>query len=241
MKRTSIAALAVAALAFAGTQAAYADSNNHGKAKGKVTQKLIELTGTVTALSAPSITVNVKTASMSDKTRGIGQAVLKTGSVTFGTDTHTTFKRGTANTFGSLMVGDRVSLRANCSLNPLNCVATRVIASPARTPKPAPLHLGFALAGVIQTNSGSAFTVVVVRASAGNDNPLKPKAILGTQYSVSADTNTVVVKAGVANTMGTGAVAALGTWTPVNVSGTCTNTLPTVCTAKRIAVIVPTA
>jgi hypothetical protein len=240
MKKTSIAVLAVAALALAGTQAAFADDNNQGKAKGKTTQLLVEATGTIKALAAPSITVTLKTASMSDKTRAVAQAMLRAGVVTFGTDTNTVFKRGTANTFASLAVGDKVELRAKCTLTPLTCVATRVIAAPAPTPKPAPLHLGFALEGVVTGNSGSALTVVVVRASAGDDNPLKPKSILGTAFNVLADTSTAVVKAGVTTT-GLAAVATVTPYAAVNVSGTCASTLPIVCTAKRITVIVPTA
>lgn len=234
MKRTSIAALAIAALAIAGTQAAYADDNNQGK--GKNTQQLVELTGTIKALSAPSVTVTVKNASMSDKTRAIAQAILRAGVVTFGTDTNTVIKRGSASTFASLTVGDKVELRAKCTLTPLTCVATRINAAAAPAPKPTPLHLGFALEGVVTANSGTQLTVVVVRAGAGDDNPLKPKAILGTPYNVMTDTSTVVTKAGVAST-----VSALINFPAVNVSGTCTNATPTVCTAKRITVIVPTA
>lgn len=239
MKRTSIAALAVAVLALSGTQAAFADDNHHGK--GKQTQQLIEVTGTIKALAAPNIAVTVRTASMSDRTRTIARAMLRAVVVNFGTDTNTVIRRGNANNFPSLVIGDKVELRAKCTLTPLTCLATRVTAAPAPAPRPSPLHLGFALEGVVTANSGTQFNVVVVRASAGDDTALKPRSILGTPYTVFADTTTAVLRGG--GLVGTG-FAAVSTVTPyaaVNVSGTCTSTLPVICTAKRITVIVPTA
>ncbi|MHB0929228.1 MAG: hypothetical protein ACYC3W_10090 [Candidatus Nanopelagicales bacterium] len=242
MKRTSIAALTVAVLALAGTQAAVAadHKNNQGKDKGRAQQQLVEVNGTIRALAAPSITVAVKTASRGEGTRAFAAALLNAHSFTFATDTNTAIRRGNAKGFASLVVGDKVQLRARCTATPLTCVATRVNAAAAPAPKPAPLHLGFAITGVVIAPAapvaGSTLTVVVVRASDGEDNPLLPKTILGKQFPINTDTATAVYSGDLASSF-----SALVNFPAVTIAGTCTSATPTVCTAKRINVIVPTS
>ena len=241
MKRTSLAALTVAVLALAGTQAAVAaDNKNHqGKDKGKVQQQLVEVNGTIKALAAQSITVTIRTASMGEGTRATAVALLKAKDFAFATDTNTAIQRGNVKGFAGLVVGDKVELRAKCTAAPLTCLATRVNAAAAPAPKPTPLHLGFAITGVViaptAPAAGSTLTVVVVKASDGDDNPLSPKTILGKQFPISTDTATAVYSGGLASNFG-----ALTNFPAVTIVGNCTAATPTVCTAKRISVIVPT-
>lgn len=237
MKRLSIAVAAVTALALTAGPA-FADDNKNGNDHKNKPAKVVtyEIGGTIATLAAPNLTVKVKNVSMGDEGRQVAKAILGAASLTVSTDTNTVINRGTAKTFASLMVGDRVQLRATCTLTPLSCKALRINASPAPVVQPPALHLNFDVTGVVIANTGTALTLVVTRAGTGDDLTLKAKSLLGTQFNVLTDTTTVVTKAGAAVT-----IASLTGFPAVNMAGTCTQATPAVCTAKRITVIVPTA
>lgn len=243
MKKLTIAVATVAALVLAGSPA-LAD-NNDNKGKGQAKQTEVEINGTVKALvDAKTITVTVKTASMASGTKTVAAAILKAGNVNITADTTTVVKRGSASGLASVVVGDKVNVRATCTVTPLACKATRITATaaPTPTPKPTTLHLSFTLSGVVVANDATTgkVTIVPVKADDGDDNPLNPKSILGTKFIVLTDTATTVTKSGTTLT-GPAAVATLVDFPAVSVAGTCTSTAPLACTAKRITVLVPAA
>lgn len=256
MKKLSIAIAAVAALALVGTPA-YADNNGHGKGKGAehsaagkahglAVRNQVQVTGSISALDTATakVTVLVKTL---PQDRALFKT-LKGTSVAFLTDTATQIRRGETQTgFASLMVGDKVSIKATLSVTTLNGVqtlswyASRINAAAAKveTPEQNASNLNFRLGGVVVGNNGaSTLTLSVFSADFGNAVNVNEKAVVGTLFTVSTDTSTVIMRG---TTSLTYAQLTALSFPAVSVSGTCTATTTPVCTAKRIDVIVPTA
>lgn len=231
MKKSTAAAALALALAL-GSAPAMADNKS---ARGEV-----EITGVVkTVLDAKTLSVYASHASPSRDAKALASAIEKAAAINISMGTNVVIHRGTSTAFTAIAVGDRVSIRATCTLpvapaTVITCVATRVNATAAPTPTPAPQHLNFDITGVVVANTAGTLQVVVVKASDGDDNPLDTHAILGTKMTVLTDTSTVVVKKNV--TVPTG-VASLVDFPAITASGACTATAPVACTAKRITVI----
>lgn len=234
MKRLNIVVAAVAALALASTPA-FADDDK-GKAKGLAKQTSVEVNGTIASVvDTSTVTVLVKAASQPKALKALTKT-LKDATITVKSDTKTVVKRGGATVkLGSLVVGDKVNVRATCAVtgNPATvvCVASRVYATAVKVE---PKHVGIEVRGVVVSNASGVLGVVVTGAEVGDDNTFKAKAILGTTFTFQTDSSTVVTKAGAAVT-----VASLTGFPAVNVTGTCTVATPAVCTAKKISVILP--
>ena len=228
---TATAAVAAASLAIA---PAFADNgkanNNPRNDRAKVVRNIVQVNGTLAGVSANAVTVTVKTASMSDATRDIANQMLAAKSVQIAVNASTVVKRGTASGLASLVVGDRVSVRATCTNGPLACTAIHIGASPAPVVLPT-----FSARGVVVGNTGGTVTMVVTNANTSATNPIKGGSLLGTQFTVSTDTATAVAGGSATS------VATIPNYAAVQVSGTCATTTPATCTAKRITVIVPTA
>lgn len=236
MRRLGI--LAAATALVLASAPAIADTRATDKNKDEAAKAAFEINGFVkNVVDTGTVTVTVKTVSQSKATKTLAKAILTAGVVTVKSDTSTVVKRGGKTvSLGSLGVGDKVNLRGVCTAgSPIVCVASRVTATAAPTPKPSPLHLGLTVRGVALTNASGVVGVMVVSAETGDDNPLKAAAIRGTVVNFQTDTSTVVMKSGSPITL-----AALTVPAAVIVQASCTQTSPTVCTAKRITVIVPT-
>ncbi len=259
MKKLSIAVAAVAVLALVGTPA-YAD-NGHGKGRGSEhsseahghwhgLKNQAQVTGSIAALDTATakVTVLVKTL---PQNRALFRT-LKGTSVTFLTDTATWIRRGETQTgFASLMVGDKVSIKATLTVSTLNGVqtlswyASRINASgprtwtPAPTPAPTESNLDFRLGGVIVGNNAvNALTLSVFSSHFGDGVSATGKASVGSLYTLYTDSSTVITR-GTTNLSFAQLIAL--SFPPVSVTGTCTAAVTPVCTAKRIDVMVPTA
>ena len=257
MKKLSIAVAAVAALALVGTPA-YADNNGHGKGKGSEHSSAArahahseknhaQVTGSITAVDTSTAKVTVLVKTLPQDRKMFRQ--LKGTSVTFLTDTATQIRRGETQTgFASLMVGDKVSIKALLTVSTSNGVQTlswyalRINASapqlPAPTPAPQPASLNFRLGGVVVGNNGvNTLTSSVYAANFGGGLTLKGNAVVGTTFTVLTDTSTVIMRG---NTQLTYAQLLALPFPAVTMTGTCTAVATPVCTAARIDVAVPT-
>ena len=225
----------------------------HGRAHeshGRVdTRALVTLTGSIASVDTATSSVSVLVKTLPQRVVAFRQ--LKGTAVTVGTDTATQIRRnGAQAVFGALTVGDHVAIRARVTLTTVNGAQTlawyavRINAAattttPTPTPTPAPANLNFGLDGVIVGNNGvNTLTVSTLAAHLGNGLPLQAGAVQGTTFTVTTDTSTVIMR-GTA-TLTFAQLLALP-FPPVHVHGTCSATLPLVCTAQRIDVVVPTA
>ena len=236
MKRLGVATAAILAIALT-TAPAFADDKSKGKSddKGKARQS-VELVGAIASVvDTSTVTVTIKGAAESKTLRSLTKS-MKDATVTVKADTNTVVKKaGATVALGSLLVGDRVNVRATCVAgSPIVCTASRVTAVAAPAPKP--LQLGLTLRGVVVSNTSGTLGVVATNVEAGKDNTFKENALKGLTVSVLTDSSTVVTKAGATQT-----VASLTAFPAVTVTATCTQATPAVCTAKRITVIVPTS
>ena len=223
---TATAAIAAVSLAAA---PAFADNDKNNGNDRKPVRNVLEITGTLNSVASNSVTFTVKTASMGDATRDIANQVLASKTLTVAVTSSTIVRRGTATGLSSLVVGDRLAVRATCTNGPLACTAVRISAAPAPVTLPR-----FTARGVVIGNTGGNVTMVVVSASTSSTNTFTAGSILGKQFVVASDTTTAVSGGGATS------VATIPNYAAVNVAGTCTTTAPAVCTAKRITVIVPT-
>lgn len=234
MKRLTGVIAAVMALALVGGPALADDDKNKNKDRDKQTS--VEINGTVASVvDTSTVTVLVKAASQPKALKALTKT-LKDATITVKSDTKTVVKRGGKTVvLGALAVGDKVNVRATCSLvgTPATvvCVASRVYATAVKVE---PKHVGIGVRGVVVSNASGVLGVVVTSAEVGDDNTFKAKAILGTTFTFQTDSTTVVTKAGATVT-----VASLTGFPAVNVTGTCTIATPAVCTAKKITVILP--
>lgn len=235
MKKLTLATATIAALLLTSAPAIASDNNQGaGNDRNKNTQSgVIEVVGVVkSVLDTSTVTVSVKETSDARATKDLTRA-MRNATITVKADSATVVVRsGVAAAFTTVAVNDRVNMRVRCVAGaPIVCVAKRITAT---VPK---LHLGLNLRGVVVSNTAGLLGVAVVALpEVGNDNTFKAKALLGTLVTLHTDSATVVTKAGAAVT-----VASLVNFPVVNVQATCTTAIPAVCTAKRIAVIVPSA
>lgn len=235
MKKFTLAAATIAALVLTSAPAIAADSNQGaGNDNNKnTTSGIIEVVGTVkSVVDSATVTVLVSETSDAKATKALTLAMRK-ATITVKADSMTVVLRaGVTAPFTTVAVNDRVNMRVRCVAGtPIVCVAKRISATPPK------LHLGFNLRGVVVSNTAGLLGVAVVTMpEVGDDNTFKAKAVLGTVVSLRTDSATVVTKAGT-----TVAVASLVNYPVVTVQATCTTATPAVCTAKRIAVIVPSA
>lgn len=223
---TATAAIAAVSLAAA---PAFADNSKNNNDR-KPVRTVLEITGTLNAVAANSVNITVKTTSMGDATRDVANQVLAGKSLSLAVTSSTVIKRGTATGLASLVVGDRLNIRATCTTGPLACTAVRINATPAPVVLPR-----LTARGVVIGNTGGNVTMVVVTASTTSTNTFTAGSILGKQFTFATDTTTAV-SGGTATS-----VATIPNYAAVNVAATCTTTTPAVCTAKRITVIVPTS
>ena len=223
--------------------------HGHGEQARFNARSLVTVTGTIAAVDTATSAVSVTVQTLPQRVATFRQ--LKGTVLAFSTDTATQVRRNNATaTVGSLAVGDHVSIRARVSLTTVNGAqtlawyATRINANavsptPAPTPAPAPANLNFGLDGVIVGNNGvNTLTISTLSAHLGDGLPIKGNAVQGTTFTVTTDTATVITR-GTA-TLTFAQLLALP-FPPVSVHGTCSATLPLVCTAQRIDVVVPTA
>lgn len=238
MKRIGIVA-AVTALALASAPAFADDNKGKGKQEDKKSPAAsqVEINGTVASVvDTNTVTVLVKASGQPKALKALTKT-LKDTTITVKSDTNTVVKKGGKTiALGALAIGDKVNLRAKCTAGtPVVCVASRVTAAAAPTPKPSPSVKPATLEvrGVATAVVGSAITVVVTSADGSDSLGIKDDALRGTTITFQTDTATVVTKAG--------ANVALNTLVnnPVTVWANCTTSPSLACTAKRIAVIVP--
>ena len=226
MKRISIAMATVAILAFAAVNTAVAADSR--------SKRTVDITGTVVAVASPQVQVLVKSAPegslLSKQVRGTR--------IWLNTDTATIIRRGSASTLTSLLVNDKVTIRAmvtlNSNLNPstLTWYATRINVSVPRLPRP-----NVKVTGVIVTNSLSVpgtIGLVVTHADGGRVASMREKAVLGTNVSFNIDPTTTASKQGKPV-----ALTTLVGFPAVNLTALCTTSGTTTCTVRNIEVLAP--
>ena len=222
---------AVAALALLAPVAAIADETPSASQK----RLEIEMVGSVASVvNATTITVKVTNTSADDHARTIARAMRNT-TVTLTTDTKTVIRRSGIVPLTSVLVGDKVSVKALCTgtAAPFTCLATRINAAPAKPAKPTNYTVG--LTGAILTiPTASSFTM---RASGYSDdehgNSLE-KLLHNQIVTVNTDTKTVITSDDTVV-----AFSMLTVGTVVKVKATCASATPFTCLASRISVVPP--